>query len=83
MEEAKTAFERGDFGKALEPLWDEVYEAARRRDSEQLESVKTLAEKIEQASASDKRTRTKAMRLVVTATEQLAAVSPPVEATPA
>lgn len=81
IEEAKSAFEAGDFGKALSSLWDEVYEASRRRDSEQLEAVKTLANQIERRSRSpaDKRTRTKAARVVETADVALAKLAPPVK----
>jgi hypothetical protein len=71
MEAAQTAFQAGEFKRALESLWDEVYEASHRRDNEQLEAVKGLAEEIGQSSAAPKRTRKNASHLADTATAHL------------
>jgi hypothetical protein len=67
MNEANAAFQTGDLSEALTALWDEVYEASRRNDREQLAAIKALAEKIQQASPAKKRIQKKATQLVETA----------------
>jgi hypothetical protein len=53
MEEAEAAFKLGDVRKALTPLWDELDDASRRGDTEQLEAIQTLAHKMQQASSAE------------------------------
>jgi len=72
VKSAEAAFQEGRFGDALSVLFEEVYEASRRRDIEHLQEVKSLAQKIEQATASQKRDRTKAARLAQTADAAIA-----------
>jgi hypothetical protein len=76
MEDAEAAFQQARFGAALSILFDEVYEASRRRDAEHLGAVKALAEKIERAPVSQQRDRAKAARLIQTADEAMASIEP-------